>query len=40
MDRLSQDMQNIQNMDGWSLTGKNTPIEDLVNKMYDDRFRK
>lgn len=40
MDRLSQDMQNIQNMDGWSLTGKNTPVEDLVNKMYDDRFRK
>lgn len=39
-DSLSNDMKQIQEMDGWSLTGKNTPIEAFINKAYEKEFSK
>lgn len=37
-DKLASDMRSIQDMDGWSLTGKNIPVEDFVNKAYQSEF--
>jgi len=38
MNKLMQDIDRIQHMNGWSITGKNTIIEDTVNKAYEKSF--
>jgi len=39
MENLQQNFEEIQGMDGWSLTGKNTPLERVVNKLYEQQFQ-
>lgn len=39
MDQLMSEMDDIQRMDGWSITGKNTFIEDMVNEVHKKSFR-
>lgn len=39
MDQLMNEMDDIQRMDGWSITGKNTFIEDMVNEAHRKSFR-
>lgn len=40
MNQIMDEMEEIQRMDGWSLTGKNTFIEDAVNKSHSKMFKK
>lgn len=38
MNQLMNEVEAVNNMDGWSLTGKNTFIEDLTGKAYEKSF--
>ena len=40
MDQLMNEVDEVRKMDGWSLTGKNTFIEDLTDKAYQESFDK
>ena len=39
MNQLMDEVETVSTMDGWSLTGKNTFIEDLTDKAYEKAFR-
>ncbi len=38
MNQLMEEMDEIQSMEGWSLTGKNTFVEDIVDSQYKKSF--
>lgn len=40
MNQLLDEVEEVNKMDGWSLTGKNTFIEDFANRKYEESFNK
>jgi DNA repair ATPase RecN len=40
MNQLMNEVEEVNNMEGWSLTGKNTFVEGLTDKAYEESFHK